>query len=93
MNAQELILGRLLPVAVAIAVFWIVYRLLFTNSNRIKFNRFYILASIVIAFLLPFLGIIIGNGSPQMLSFKQNIFGGITLDEVIVAADANVNLP
>ena len=92
MNAQELILGRLLPVAAAIAVFWIVYRLLFTNSNRIKFNRFYILASIVIAFLLPFLGIIIGNGSPQMLSFKQNIFGEITLNEVILAGDANANL-
>ena len=70
MSAQELILGRLLPIAVAIAVFWIVYRLLFTNSNRIKFNRYYILLSIIFALALPLLGVLIGSGSPEILSLK-----------------------
>ena len=55
MNAQGLILGRVLPIAAAIAVFWIVYRLLFTNSNRLKFNRLYILLSIIFALSLPML--------------------------------------
>lgn len=93
MNAQELILGRLLPVAAAIAVFWIVYRLLFTNSNRIKFNRFYILSSIIFAIVLPFFGMLIGKGSPEILSLKQNIFGGIELDTVTVTADGGTPLP
>jgi len=90
MNAQELILGRLLPVAAAIAVFWIVYRLLFNNSNRIKFNRFYILSSIVFALALPLLGMLIANGSPEILNFKQNLFSGIMLPEIIISPDGNV---
>ena len=92
MSAQELILGRLLPIAVAIAVFWIVYRLLFTNSNRIKFNRYYILMSIIFALALPLLGVLIGRGSPEMLSLKQNMFGGIVLDQVAIAADESTPL-
>ena len=90
MNAQELILGRLLPVAVAIAVFWIVYRLLFNNSNRIKFNRLYILVSIVFALALPLLGMLIANGSPEIVNFKKNLFSGIMLPEIIISPDGNV---
>ena len=90
MNAQELILGCLLPVAAAIAVFWIIYRLLFNNSNRIKFNRFYILSSIVFALALPLLGMLIAKGSPEIVNFKQNLFSGIMLPEIIISPDGNV---
>lgn len=90
MNAQELILGRVLPIAAAIAVFWIIYRLLFTNSNRLKFNRLYILLSIIFALSLPMLGLLLGNGSPQIVNFKQDLFSGIMLQEIIISPDGNV---
>jgi len=90
MNAQELILGRLFPVTAAIAVFWIIYRLLFNNSNRIKFNRFYILASIIFALALPLLGILISNRSPEIVNFKQNMLSGVMLPEIVISPDGNV---
>lgn len=90
MNAQELILGRVLPIAAAIAVFWIIYRLLFTNSNRLKFNRLYILLSIIFALSLPMLGLLWGNGSPRIVNFKHDLFSGIMLQEIIISPDGNV---
>ncbi len=90
MNAQELILGRVLPIAVAIALLWVVYRLLFTNSNRLKFNRLYILISIIFALSLPLIGMLLANGSPQIVNFKQNLFSGIMLPEIIISPNGNV---
>ena len=83
MNAQELILSRILPIAVAIMLLWIVYRLLFTNSNRLKFNRSYILL----------LGVLIGYGSPQISSLKHDLFGGIFLNDVVVTANEVAEAP
>ena len=34
MKAQELIIGHLLPITLAIAVLWIAYRLLLRNKRR-----------------------------------------------------------
>ena len=82
MNAQELILSRILPISVAIMLLWIVYRLLFTNSNRLKFNRLYVLISIIFALSLPLLGVLIGYGSPQISSLKHDLFGGIFLSKI-----------
>ena len=47
MKAQELIIGHLLPIAATVAVLWLVYRLLFRNSNRLYFNRFFLLTSML----------------------------------------------
>ena len=93
MNAQELILSRILPIAVAIMLLWIVYRLLFTNSNRLKFNRSCILISIIFALSLPLLGVLIGYGSPQISSLKHDLFGGIFLNDVIVTANEVAEAP
>ena len=93
MNAQELILSRILPIAVAIMLLWIVYRLLFTNSNRLKFNRSYILISIIFALSLPLLGVLIGYGSPQISSLKHDLFGGIFLNDVVVTANEVAEAP
>ena len=41
MNNIEFFTNNLLPVAVSLMVLWVAYRLLFTNSNRFQFNRFY----------------------------------------------------
>lgn len=93
MNAQELILSRILPIAVAIMLLWIVYRLLFTNSNRLKFNRSYILISIIFALSLPLLGVLIGYGSPQISSLKHDLFGGIFLNDIVVTPNEVAEAP
>jgi TonB family protein len=94
MNAKELILGHVLPIAATIAVLWLVYRLLFRNSNRLKFNRYFLLTSMLLALAMPLLGLLSGLESPQMVELKQNLFGGSNLlNEVIVTPDGQPMLP
>ena len=89
MNAQQLILSHLLPITAAIAVLWLAYRLLFSNSNRLKFNRFYLLTAMLFSLALPLLGLLLGQESPQMVSLKQNLFGGTMLGEITVRPEGH----
>ena len=93
MNAQELIIGHLLPIAATVAVLWLVYRLLFRNSNRLCFNRFFLLTSMLLALAMPLLGLLSGIEVPQMATLKQNMFNGMMLNEVIVTPDGQPVLP
>ena len=93
MKAQELIIGHLLPIAATVAVFWLVYRLLFRNSNRLHFNRFFLLTSMLLALAMPLLGLLSGIEAPQMATLKQQLFNGIMLNEVIVTPDGQPVLP
>ena len=93
MNAQELIIGHLLPIAATVAVLWVVYRLLFRNSNRLFFNRFFLLTSMLLALAMPLLGLLSGTELPQMATLKQNMFSGMMLSEVIVTPDGQPVLP
>lgn len=93
MKAQELIIGHLLPIAATFAVLWLVYRLLFSNSNRLKFNRFFLLTSMLLALAMPLLGLLSGTELPQMASLKQNLFRGFMLSEVVVTSDGQPVLP
>ena len=93
MNAQELIIGHLLPVAATVAVLWLVYRFLFRNSNRLYFNRFFLLTSMLFALAMPLLGLLSGIELPQMATLKQNMFNGMMLSEVIVTPDGQPVLP
>ena len=93
MNAQELIIGHLLPVAATVAVLWLVYRFLFRNSNRLYFNRFFLLTSMLLALAMPLLGLLSGIELPQMATLKQNMFNGMMLNEVIVTPDGQPVLP
>ena len=93
MNAQELIIGHVLPIAATVAVLWLVYRLLFRNSNRLKFNRFFLLTSMLLALAMPLLGLLSGMEVPQMANLKQNMFNGMMLSEVIVTPDGQPMLP
>ena len=92
MNAQELIIGHLIPIAMAIMVLWLVYRLLFCNSNRLRFNRFYLLTAMLFSLALPLIGLLIGTESQQMVSLKQNLFGGMMLNEITVTANGTAVL-
>ena len=93
MNAQELIIGHLLPIAATVAVLWLVYRILFRNSNRLYFNRFFLLTSMLLALAMPLLGLLSGMEVPQMATLKQQLFNGIMLNEVIVTPDGQPILP
>ena len=93
MKAQELIIGHLLPIAATVAVLWGVYRLLFRNSNRLLFNRFLLLTSMLLALAMPLLGLLSGTELPQMATLKQNMFSGMMLSEVIVTPDGQPVLP
>ena len=93
MNAQELIIGHLLPIAATVAVLWLVYRLLFRNSNRLHFNRFFLLTSMLLALAMPLLGLLSGMEVPQMATLKQSLFGGTLLNEIIVTSDGQPMLP
>ena len=93
MNAQELIIGHLLPIAVTTAVLWLVYRLLFRNGNRLKFNRFFLMTSMLLALAMPLLGLLSGTELPQMVNLKQNLFNGVMLNEVVVTPDGQPVLP
>ena len=72
---------------------WIVYRLLFTNINRLKFNRLYVLISIIFALSLPLLGVLIGYGSPQISSLKHDLFGGIFFNDIVVTPNEVAETP
>ena len=93
MNAKELIIGHVLPIAATVAVLWLVYRLLFRNSNRLKFNRFFLLTSMLLALAMPLLGLLSGMEVPQMATLKQNMFNGMMLSEVVVTPDGQPVLP
>ena len=93
MNAQELIIGHLLPIAATVAVLWLVYRLLFHNSNRLYFNRYFLLTSMLLALAMPLLGLLSGMEVPQMVTLKQNMFNGMMLSEIIVTPDGQPVLP
>ena len=93
MKAQELIIGHLLPIAATIAVLWLVYRLLFRNSNRLYFNRYFLLTSMLLALAMPLLGLLSGLEVPQMVTLKQSLFNGMTLNEIVVTPDGQPMLP
>ena len=93
MNAQQLIIGHLLPIGAAIAVLWLAYRLLFINSNRLRFNRLFLLAAMLFSLVLPLLGLWVGTEAPQMVSLKQNLLGGTMLGEIVVTPGGQTALP
>ena len=90
MNAQQLIISHLLPITVAIAVFWLVYRLLFVNSNRFRFNRFFLLTAMLFSLALPLIGTLMGNNAPQVVTLKENLFKSTLLDEIIITPDGQM---
>ena len=93
MKAQELIIGHLLPITVTTVVLWLVYLLLFRNGNRLKFNRFFLMASMLLALAMPLLGLLSGTELPQVVNWKQNLFNGVVLNEVVVTPDGQPVLP
>ena len=85
MNTQSFIIENLLPVAISLMVLWVAYRLLFTNSNRFQFNRFYLLTAMLFSLALPLFGLLVGHSSPQVMALKKTLFNGFMLDEITIS--------
>lgn len=85
MNTQTLFTEYLLPIAIGLMVLWVAYRLLFTNSNRFQFNRFYLLTAMLFSLALPLFGLLMGESTPQVVAFKQNLFNGFMLNEITIS--------
>ena len=93
MNAQQLIINQLVPITTGIIVLWLTYRVLFNNSNRLRFNRIFLLTALLFSLALPFIGMQMGQSSPQMVNLKQDLFGGAFLNEITVTPEGQANLP
>ncbi|MBR4391407.1 MAG: TonB family protein [Bacteroidales bacterium] len=85
MNTTEFFTHNLLPVAISLMVLWLAYRLLFTNSNRFQFNRFYLLTAMLFSLALPLFGLLMGQSSPHVVALKRNLFNGFLLNEITVS--------
>ena len=62
----------IISIAIAVAVLWIAYRTLFINSNRLVFNRAFLIIALGFSLILPAAGVFIGKNMPQINSYKQN---------------------
>lgn len=78
---------NIISIAIAVAILWITYRVLFINSNRLIFNRAFLIVALGFSLILPAAGVYIGRNTPQIVSYKQSLFQGIMLDEVVITAE------
>ena len=77
----------IISIAIAVAVLWVAYRVLFINSNRLIFNRTFLIVALGFSLILPAAGVYIGRSTPQLASYRQSLFHGIMLDEVVITAE------
>lgn len=82
-------LAKIISISIATAILWICYRVLFVNSNRLVFNRMYLLTALLFSLLLPSIGIFLGNNVPQLLIMRDSLFGSIVIDEITITADSS----
>ena len=78
---------NIISIAIAIALLWVAYRVLFINSNRLTFNRAFLIIALGFSLILPAAGFYIGRSTPQIVSYRQSLFQGIMLDEVVITAE------
>ncbi len=75
----------LITSSVYLAVFYLIYILLISKDTRYRRNRIYLLASIIISLLLPFVKITAGSGGIFSL-FNENLGNIVNIPEVNVYA-------
>ena len=85
MNAQVFILVYLLPCSIALMALWLCYRLLFVNSKKFQFNRFFLLTTMLFALALPLFGGLFSHSSTLAARNQEQWFSNIfMLNEIIV---------
>lgn len=80
----------IISIAIAIAVLWLAYRVLFINSNRLVFNRVFLIVALGFSLMLPFIGGLIGRNVPQVTHYRESILQGMMLQEIVITPDGVV---
>ena len=80
----------IVSIAIATAVLWIAYRVLFINSNRLVFNRAFLIVALGFSLILPILGGFIGRNVPQVTNYRESILQGIMLEEIVITPEGVV---
>ena len=80
----------IISIAIATAVLWLAYRVLFINSNRLVFNRVFLIVALGFSLILPFVGGFIGRNVPQVTNYRESILQGIMLEEIVITPDGVV---
>ncbi len=78
---------NIISIAIAVAILWIAYRVLFINSNRLVFNRAFLIIALGFSLILPAAGFYIGRSTPQIVNYRQSLFQGIMLEEVVITSE------
>jgi TonB family protein len=83
----NIMITSIISISIATTVLWIAYRVLFINSNRLTFNRAFLIVALGFSLILPAVGMYIGRSTPQIVSYRESLFQGIMLDEVVITAE------
>jgi TonB family protein len=84
---------KVLSISIAVAILWLAYRVLFINSNRLIFNRVFLIIALGFSLILPSLGVIIGKSAPQIIKYKDSLLHGIILEEIVITPEGVVFNP
>lgn len=77
----------IVSIAIATAVLWLAYRVLFINSNRLVFNRAFLIVALGFSLMLPMLGGFIGRNVPQVTHYRENVLQSIMLQEIVITPE------
>lgn len=80
----------IISIAIATAVLWLAYRVLFINSNRLVFNRVFLIVALGFSLMLPFVGGFIGRNVPQVTHYRESVLQGIMLEEIVITPEGVV---
>ncbi len=80
----------IISTAIATAVLWLAYRVLFINSNRLVFNRVFLIVALGFSLMLPFVGGFIGRNVPQVTHYRESVLQGIMLEEIVITPEGVV---
>lgn len=78
---------NIISIALSVAVLWIAYRVLFINSNRLVFNRAFLIVALGFSLMLPMLGGFIGRNVPQVTHYRENVLQSIMLQEIVITPE------
>jgi TonB family protein len=80
----------IISIAIALALLWAAYRVLFINSNRLVFNRAFLIIALGFSLILPAAGIFIGRNIPVVNTYRESLMQSIMLEEIVITPDGVV---
>lgn len=83
-------ISSIISISIATAILWLAYRVLFINSNRLVFNRVFLIVVLGFSLVLPFIGGFIGKNVPQVTNYRESILQSIMLEEIVITPEGVV---